>query len=53
MKIFVKFIVIASACSILSACLVTSVVGAAVSATTTVVGGAVSVADAVTPDIID
>lgn len=53
MKIFAKFIVITSACSMLSACLVTSVVGAAVSATTTVVGGAVSVADAVTPDIID
>lgn len=53
MKIFAKFILISTACSMLSACLVTSVVGAAVSATTTVVGAAVDVVDAVTPDIID
>lgn len=53
MKIFAKFILISTACSILSGCLVTSVVGAAVSATTTVVGTAVDVVDAVTPDIID
>ncbi|WP_165827755.1 MULTISPECIES: hypothetical protein [Glaesserella] len=40
-------------CSTLSACLVTSVVGATVGAATTVVGAAVDVADAVTPDITD
>lgn len=53
MKIFAKFVLIATACSMLSGCLVTSIVGAAVSATTTAVGAAVSVVDAVTPDIID
>lgn len=53
MKIFAKFMLVVTACSILSGCLVTSVVGAAVSATTTVVGGAIDVVDAVTPDITD
>lgn len=48
-----KFIALVAACCLLSGCLVTSVVGAAVSATTTVVGGAVKAVDAVTPDIID
>jgi hypothetical protein len=53
MKIFAKFLLVLTACSVLSGCLVTSVVGTAVSAATSVVSGAVSVVDAVTPDIID
>lgn len=39
--------------SLLTGCLVTSVVGGAVSAVTTTVGAAVDVVDAVTPDITD
>ncbi|WP_301098158.1 hypothetical protein [Otariodibacter sp.] len=40
-------------CFLLSGCLVTTVVGGAVSAASTAVGTAVDVVDAVTPDITD
>ena len=53
MKNVIRFISLGAICLTLSGCLVTSVVGAAVSATTTAVGAAVDVADAVTPDITD
>lgn len=53
MKIMMKFSGILALTTLLSGCLVTSVVGAAVSATTTAVGAAVDVVDAVTPDITD
>ena len=53
MRLFAKFLFFIAACSGLSGCLVTSVIGTAVSATTTVVGGAIKVVDAITPDILD
>lgn len=53
MKTLVKLFSILTVTTLLSGCLVTSVVGAAVSATTTAVGAAVDVVDAVTPDITD
>lgn len=53
MKSIMRFIGLSVICTTLSGCLVTSVVGAAVSATTTAVGAAVDVVDAVTPDITD
>lgn len=53
MKYLIKLFGLILICSTLSACLVTSVVGAAVGAATTAVGAAVDVVDAVTPDITD
>lgn len=46
MKSLFKIFIIATCCSVLSSCLVTSVVGG-------VVGTAVDVVDTVTPDITD
>lgn len=53
MKKMLKWIAILGTVSLLSGCLVTSVVGGAVSAVTTTIGTAVDVVDAVTPDIVD
>lgn len=53
MKTLLKFAAILGVVSLLSGCLVTSIVGGAVSAVTTTVGAAVDVVDAVTPDIVD
>lgn len=53
MKTLIKLSGMIAVTTVLSGCLVTSVVGAAVSATTTTVGAAVDVVDAVTPDITD
>ncbi|RPE82713.1 hypothetical protein EDC46_1384 [Vespertiliibacter pulmonis] len=53
MKLFNKIILILMLPSLLTGCLVTSVVGGAVSAVKTTVSTAVDVVDTVTPDIID
>lgn len=53
MKYLIKLFGLIFVGSTLSACLVTSIVGATVGAATTAVGAAVDVVDAVTPDITD
>lgn len=53
MRKWIAHLVIILVAMTLSGCLVTTVVGGAVSAVTTTIGTAVDIIDIVTPDIID